>query len=220
MTIHYDGLCLFFIHFYRPQRSWGKVMFLQVCVILFTGGVPDQVPPGTRYTPQPGTPPQTRYTPGTRYPPPPRTRYTPSPDQVPPWTRYPRDQVHPPWTRYPPGPGTPPQGPGTPPWDQVHPPRTRYPPGTRYTPLDQVHPRQTRYTPPRTRYTPPDQVPPRDQGDTVYARAVRILLECILVESVFESDEEFKIAIFFLQNKTWNYVYNFQEKLHSFSVSL
>ena len=27
--------------YYRPQRSWGKVMFLQVCVILFTGGVPD-----------------------------------------------------------------------------------------------------------------------------------------------------------------------------------
>ena len=23
---------------YRPQRSWGKVMFLHVCVILFTGG--------------------------------------------------------------------------------------------------------------------------------------------------------------------------------------
>ena len=29
---------LFAFHFYRPQRSWGKVMFLQVCVILFTGG--------------------------------------------------------------------------------------------------------------------------------------------------------------------------------------
>ena len=25
--------------YYRPQRSWGKVMFLHVCVILFTGGV-------------------------------------------------------------------------------------------------------------------------------------------------------------------------------------
>ena len=24
--------------YYRPQRSWGKVMFLHVCVILFTGG--------------------------------------------------------------------------------------------------------------------------------------------------------------------------------------
>ena len=26
--------------FYRPQRSWGKVMFLQVSVILLTEGVP------------------------------------------------------------------------------------------------------------------------------------------------------------------------------------
>ena len=25
-------------YFYRPQRSWGKVMFLHVSVILFTGG--------------------------------------------------------------------------------------------------------------------------------------------------------------------------------------
>ena len=50
--------------FYRPQQSWGKVMFLQVCVILFTGGVPDQVPP------RPGTPPGTRYTPRTSFTPP------------------------------------------------------------------------------------------------------------------------------------------------------
>ena len=63
--------------FYRPQRSWGKVMFLQVCVILFTGGVPDQVPPQTRYTPQdqvhppgPGTPPRPVTPPWTRYTPP------------------------------------------------------------------------------------------------------------------------------------------------------
>ena len=43
-------------HVYRPQRSWGKVMFLHVSVILFTGGVclsacwdttpPEQTPPG------------------------------------------------------------------------------------------------------------------------------------------------------------------------------
>ena len=67
------------------------------------------------------------------------------------------DQVDPPT-----GPGTPPQtryplGLGTP-------PRTRYPPGTRYTPQDQVH--------------PPAQ---SMLGDTVNARAVRILLECNLV---------------------------------------
>ena len=79
------------ISFYRPQRSWGKVMFLQVCVILFTGGILDQIhPPRTRYTPWdqvhppgPGTPPR----PGTTLPGP----GTP-----------PQDQVHPP------GPGTPP----------------------------------------------------------------------------------------------------------------
>ena len=29
---------LVFSYFYRPQRSWGKVMFLHVSVILFTGG--------------------------------------------------------------------------------------------------------------------------------------------------------------------------------------
>ena len=78
--------------------------------------------------------------------------------------RYPtRDQVHSPSTRYPPGPGTPP-GPDTP------------PPGTRYTPWDQVH--------------PPDQVPPEQcmLGDTGNKRAVRILLECILVEILFLED--------------------------------
>ena len=83
--------------------------------------------------------------------PPPRDQLHP-----PPRSRYtPRDQVHPPT-----------------PWDQVHPPRTRYPPrpGT---------PPRTRYTPPGPG-TPPDQVHP-PPGDTVYARAVRILLECILV---------------------------------------
>ena len=54
--------------FYRPQRSWGKVMFLQVCVILFTGGgVPDQVPPQDQvHPPQDQVPPR---------------------DQVPPWAR-------------------------------------------------------------------------------------------------------------------------------------
>ena len=150
-------------------------------------------PPGTRYTPQdqvhtpmgPGTPPGTRYTP--------RTRYTP----LGPGT--PRDQVYPPRLGIPPGPGTPPS-PGT----RYTPPGPGTPPGTRYTPWDQVHS-------PGTRYTPQDQVhqkkiflknvskiifqfnqllyhpPPPDQGDTVYARAVRILLECILV--LFKSNQ-------------------------------
>ena len=98
-------------------------------------------------------------------PPPGPARHTP-PDQVhppgpgAPWPGIPpQDQVHPP-------------GPGTPPQDQVH-------PRTRCTPRDQVH-----HNP--TRYTPQDQVhpPPLAQnmlGDTVNARAVRILLECNLV---------------------------------------
>ena len=109
-------------YIYRPQRSWGKVMFLQASVILLTGGgVLDQVHPQDQvYPPGPGTPPGTRYTPMTRYTPlgpgtPPQTRYIP-PDQVHPW-----DQVHLP-------------GPGTPPWDQVHPPGPGTPPGTRYSP--------------------------------------------------------------------------------------
>ena len=92
------------IHIYRPQRSWGKVMFLQASVILLTGGgrVPGQVlpmdqvhTPGTRYPPGPGTPPQ---------------------DQVPPWARYPQTRYTPPGTRY-----TPLPRPGAP-HDQVHPP--------------------------------------------------------------------------------------------------
>ena len=62
-----------FTQWFMPNKSYvsyyevgERVMFLQVCVILFTGGgVPDQVPPRTRYTPQtrytplgPGTPPR------------------------------------------------------------------------------------------------------------------------------------------------------------------
>ena len=90
-------------------------------------------------------------------------------------TRYtPGDQVHPPGTRcpprdqvHPPGPGTPPLGPGTPP-DQVHP-----------FPQDQVHP-------------PGPGPPTRDQGDTVYARTVHILLECNLVSKmIFMPDKCF-----------------------------
>ena len=141
---------------YRPQRSWGKVMFLQVCVILFTGG--EYL---TRYPPGPGTPPKDQVHPLTRYIP--QTRYTP-------------------WTRYTPlpRPGTPPRDQVNPPWDQVHPPRDQV------HPLDQVHP-PTRYTPrdqedsPRPSAPPGPGTPPRDQGDTIYAWAVRILLECILV---------------------------------------
>ena len=115
-------------------------------------------------------------------------RYTPR-DQVQPspWDQvHPPEQVNPPDTRYTP-------------WDQVHPPRPGTPPRTRYTPQDQVHPLDQVH--------PPDQVHPQDQvhplgpgtspqagtspqvqcmlGDTGNKRAVRILLECILVETKF-----------------------------------
>ena len=73
-------------NFYRPQRSWGKVMFLQASVILSTGGVPDQVHP-----PGPGTPLDQVHPPGPDTPPPPDQVHPPPPH----W-----DQVHPP------GPGT------------------------------------------------------------------------------------------------------------------
>ena len=63
--------CYKLLSYYRSQRSWAKVMFLQASVILLTGG---GCLPGTH--PRTGTPP------------PPGTRYTPS------------DQVHPPGTRY------------------------------------------------------------------------------------------------------------------------
>ena len=42
-----------FLTFYRPQRSWGKVIFSQVCVILFTGG---SASVHARIPPRPGTP--------------------------------------------------------------------------------------------------------------------------------------------------------------------
>ena len=57
------------------NEVWGKVIFLHLFVILFTGGgIPGEIPPaGT--PPGPGTPPGTRNPPGTRYIP--GTRYTP-----------------------------------------------------------------------------------------------------------------------------------------------
>ena len=81
-------------------------------------------------------------------------------------------------------PGQVPPPPGTPPGTRYFPgtrytlprpgapPRTRYTSRTRYTPWDQVH------TPPQTRYPPQELCM---LGDTGNKRAVRILLECILV---------------------------------------
>ena len=75
-------------HFYRPQRSWAKVMFLQASVILSTGGgVSASVHAGIHtplgadtpheQTPREQTTPRSRDPPGSRHTPPPRTRYTP-----------------------------------------------------------------------------------------------------------------------------------------------
>ena len=58
-----DKYLMYIYHFYRPQRSWGKVIFSQACVILFTGGVclsacwDTPSPPTRRPPPGPGTPP-------------------------------------------------------------------------------------------------------------------------------------------------------------------
>ena len=167
---------------YRPQRSWGKVMFSQACVILFTGGgvsasvhagmphpleqtPPQQTPPGTRYTPQEQTPPRPGAPRGSRHPPRPGTPLgadTP-PEQTPP------GPGAPPRTRYTPSPrpGTP-LGADTPP--EQTPPGPGAPPRTRYTPS------------PRADTTPTPTPPAHSMlGDTVNARAVRILLECNLV---------------------------------------
>ena len=79
------------VGYYRPQRSWGKVMFSQACVILFTGGVCLSAcwdtPPGSRH------PPQTRH-----HPPWDQDQAPPLGVDTPPWEHQ-----------------TPPQTPGTPP---------------------------------------------------------------------------------------------------------
>ena len=78
-------------------------------------------------------------------------------------------------------------------YESTHPPGPSTPPRTRYTPWDQVHLRDQVHPPDRVH--PWDQVhlpgpgtPPRKQrtlADTVNARAVRILLECNLVQDFF-----------------------------------
>ena len=93
--------------------------------------------------------------------PPPRSRHPPGID--PPGADTPQEQT--------------PRGEQTPPWEQT-------PPSSRHSPGTDTHPREQ--TPPRSRHHPP---PPHTQsmlGDTVNARAVRILLECNLVcECIF-----------------------------------
>ena len=97
--------------YYRPQRSWAKVMFLQASVILLTGGVCLSACWDTTTTT-----PRSRHPPGTRHPPGPDT---------------PRDQTLPPKEQTPPGADPP----GTRPPPRADPPGADTPPGTRPPPL-------------------------------------------------------------------------------------
>ena len=83
-VLHLVEFMLFSVYYYRPQRSWAKVMFLQASVILLTGGgcvclsaswngLPqEQTPPGSRHPPRADTPrsrhPRKQTPPGSRHP--------------------------------------------------------------------------------------------------------------------------------------------------------
>ena len=92
-------LNLILVFFYRPQRSWAKVMFLQVCVILFTGrGCLPQCMLGYHTplgadTPREQTPPQSRHPPGAD---------TPTSRQQTPWEQAPPSREQTPRSRHPP----------------------------------------------------------------------------------------------------------------------
>ena len=99
--------------YYRPQRSWAKVMFLQASVILSTGGgcLPQCMLGCQPPRDQRPTPPTRQTPPGTRDPSPsPRPgRHPPGPEAHPPDQRpTPRPGRHPPDQADPPGPGRPP----------------------------------------------------------------------------------------------------------------
>ena len=87
-------------------------------------------------------------------------------EQIPPGSRH----SPPPRSRHPPG--------SRPPWEQTPPPLRSRPPQEQTPAPRSRHPPPSRHTPPRAD-TPPAQ---SMLGDTVNARAVRILLECNLVK--------------------------------------
>ena len=79
-------------YIYRPQRSWGKVIFSQACVILFTGG-------GCMLgCPKGADTPGSRHSPREQKPPP--WEQTPLLEQTPPGSRYPLGSRHPPSTEH------------------------------------------------------------------------------------------------------------------------
>ena len=116
---------------YRPQRSWGKVMFLQASVILLTGGVSASVHAGI-HPPRADTP-----------------RVDTPLEQTPPGSRHPPGADTPPWEQTPPG-SRPPTA-DTPPG--ADPPQEQIPPGSKHTPPGSRHPPQQ--TPPRSRHPLP-----------------------------------------------------------------
>ena len=152
----YDAILLvrqerYFEYFYRPQRSWAKVMFLPVSVILSTGGVClsacwDATSPLGADLPGADTPwsrPPRPDPPGADTP---RTR--PPGEQTPPWTRTPRSRHHPLLPSRTPRPDPP--GSDTPsPGADTRPPRSRH------------HPPLGVDTTPRGR--PPRSRPPQEQ---------------------------------------------------------
>ena len=75
------------LYIYRPQRSWGKVMFLHVSVILFTGGGSAPLHAGI-HTPwdQRQAPPQSWHPPGPEAGTPPRVDTPQDQRQAPPST--------------------------------------------------------------------------------------------------------------------------------------
>ena len=84
--------------YYHPQLSWGKVMFLHVSVILFTGGSASvhagihpqtRHPPWTRPPAGPDIPDQIRHSPRTRHPP---GAYPPGIRHLLPRSRHPPEQ--------------------------------------------------------------------------------------------------------------------------------
>ena len=105
----YDISVTLHVNFYRPQRSWGKVMFLQASVILLTGGVSASVHAGIPHPLGADTPPS-------RHP----------PEQTPPWEQTPPRSRHP-QSRHPPEQTLPQEQ--TPPWE--HSPQAYTPPPPR-----------------------------------------------------------------------------------------
>ena len=112
LSLSVQGTTFDYLCYYRPQRSWAKVIFLQASVILLTGGCvclsacwdthkhpPESRPPWEQTPPRADTPqnqtprnqvpPWTKYTPlGLSTPPalstqPPGPKYTPTGKQTP-----------------------------------------------------------------------------------------------------------------------------------------